>query len=265
MAGQIIYQVDAFTTEIFRGNPAGVCLLDGPRPEEWMVNVAREMNLSETAFLYAEGSGFRLRWFTPKVEVGLCGHATLASAHVLWESGALRADQQAQFETKSGTLTANKSGDWIALNFPARPLTAAEPPAGLLAALGVQAPLYIGRYNEIYLIEVASEDIVRGLSPEFSALAQVKIRSVAVTARGQADEFDFVSRYFAPAVGVNEDPVTGSVHCMLAPYWSGKLGKAEMMAYQASARGGVLRVKPDGERVIIEGQAVTFFKAEMKG
>jgi predicted PhzF superfamily epimerase YddE/YHI9 len=222
MAGQTIYQVDSFTTQVFKGNPAGVCILDTPRPEEWMKNLAGEMNLSETAFLVREGEVFRLRWFTPKAEVTLCGHATLASAHILWEQGILKPDQQAHFETLSGRLTATRSGEWIELNFPAREVKSVVPPTGLLEALGA-----------------------------------------VVTARAEGGEYDIVSRFFAPAVGVNEDPVTGSAHCALAPYWSEKLGKLELLAYQASGRGGNLQIRLEGERVILAGQAVTVFKAEM--
>ncbi len=264
MRGQIIYQVDAFTSRAFSGNPAAVCLLDQPRPEEWMRAVAAEMNLSETAFLLAEGEAYRLRWFTPKAETTLCGHATLASAHILWEQGALPEERQAQFETLSGRLTAEKQGDWIALNFPARSIWPVEPPAGLLEALGIQRAVFVGRYREDYLVEVEDESIVRGLSPNFSALLGVETRGTVVTARAGGGEFDFVSRFFAPAVGVNEDPVTGSAHCALTPYWSAKLGKAELTAYQASERGGVLRLRLEGERVILAGQAVTVFRAEMK-
>jgi PhzF family phenazine biosynthesis protein len=264
LAGQIIYQVDSFTTQIFRGNPAGVCLLDSPRPEEWMQNLAREMNLSETAFLIPEGAVYRLRWFTPKAEVSLCGHATLASAHILWEHGALPAERRAQFETLSGRLTADKRGDWIELNFPARPVRPIEPPPGLLEALGVEQPVFVGRYREDYLVEAADEKIVRELRPDFSALLKVETRGAVVTARAESAEFDFISRFFAPAVGVNEDPVTGSAHAALTPYWCEKLGKDELTAYQASERGGVLRLRLEGERVVIAGQAVTVFKAEMR-
>ncbi len=263
MATQIIYQVDAFTTQVFSGNPAGVCLLDEPRPDEWMRKMAGEMNLSETAFLLPEGQGFRLRWFTPKKEVALCGHATLASAHILWEEGVLKREQTALFDTLSGRLTATKTGDWIVLDFPVRPIVACEPPASLLEALGTHKIVGVARYKEIYLVEVPREADVRGLTPDFAALLKVQLRSVAVTARAESGEYDIVSRYFAPSVGVNEDPVTGSVHCMLAPYWSEKLGKLELLAYQASERGGELRLRSQGERVIIEGQAVTVFKAEM--
>lgn len=263
MAVQIIYQVDSFTSRIFSGNPAGVCLLEGPRPEEWMRNVAREMNLSETAFLLPEGDYFRLRWFTPKAEVTLCGHATLASAHILWEQGVLPADRQAAFETLSGRLTAEKRGEWIALDFPGRPVQPVEPPPGLLRGLGIEQAVFVGRYREDYLVEVEDEAVVRGLNPDFSALLQVKTRGTVVTARAGGGEFDFISRFFAPAVGVNEDPVTGSAHCALTPYWSAKLGRQEMTAYQASERGGVLRLRLEGDRVILQGQAVTVFRAEM--
>ncbi len=263
MAGQIIYQVDAFTNLVFSGNPAAVCLLDAPRPEGWMRSLAREMNLSETAFLLAEGDAYRLRWFTPKAEVTICGHATLASAHILYEQGILTPGQQAQFETLSGRLTAEKHGGWIALNFPARQVKQVEPPPGLLEALGVARPVFVGRYREDYLVEAADEEAVRGLSPDFSTLLKVETRGTVVTARAGGGDFDFVSRFFAPAVGVDEDPVTGSAHCALTPYWSTKLGKGAMMALQASERGGVLRVALQGERVVLEGQAVTVFKAEM--
>ncbi len=264
MAAQIIYQVDSFTSRIFSGNPAGVCLLEKPRTEEWMRSVAREMNLSETAFLLPEGEHFRLRWFTPKAEVTLCGHATLASAHILWEQGVLPADRQGVFETLSGRLTADRRGEWIALNFPARPVRPVDPPPGLLEGLGIERAGFVGRYREDYLVEVEEEAVVRRLSPDFSALLQVETRGTVVTARADGGEYDFVSRFFAPAVGVNEDPVTGSAHCALTPYWSAKLGKQELTAYQASERGGVLRLSLEGERVVIEGQAVTVFRAEMR-
>lgn len=263
MAGQIIYQVDAFTNQVFSGNPAAVCLLDAPRPEGWMRSLASEMNLSETAFLLADREAYRLRWFTPKAEVTLCGHATLASAHILYEQGILPPGQQAQFDTLSGRLTADRRGDWIALNFPARQVAPVEPPPGLLEALGVARPVFVGRYREDYLVEAGDEAAVRGLSPDFSALLKVETRGTVVTARAEGGEFDIVSRFFAPAVGVPEDPVTGSAHCALTPYWSAKLGKTGLMAYQASERGGVLRVALHGERVVLEGQAVTVFRAEM--
>lgn len=259
-----IYQVDAFTNQPFKGNPAAVCLLTQPEPDDWMMAVAAEMNLSETAFLLKEQEAYRLRWFTPKTEVKLCGHATLASAHVLWESGLLAAHEAALFDTLSGRLTATKRGDWIEMDFPTRIQEPAEPIEGLLEALGVVRAQFVGKHVATYLIEVASEAEVRDLQPDFHLLAKLAVRSVIVTARSETAEFDFVSRYFAPAVGINEDPVTGSAHCHLAPYWGKKLGKSEMTGYQASARGGVVRVRNTGERVMLCGQAVTVLVGELR-
>lgn len=265
---QKIYQVDAFTSQPFGGNPAGVCVLPGPGDETWMRNVAREMNLAETAFLYPQQDGYNLRWFTPAAEVDLCGHATLATAHILWEIGALAPDQQARFHTRSGLLTANLRGEWIELNFPA---TLEEPvlaPPGLAEALGVR-PVYVGKNIFDYLVEVESEAEVRALKPDFNRLGTLPARGVIVTSRSADPAYDFVSRFFAPAVGINEDPVTGSAHCCLAPYWSrrlanpGQAARTELNAYQASARGGVLRLCLQGERVLIAGQAVTVLSANL--
>jgi predicted PhzF superfamily epimerase YddE/YHI9 len=250
-----IYQVDAFTSQPFAGNPAGVCLLDEAMDASWMQNVAREMNLSETAFLLPEEDGYRLRWFTPAVEVALCGHATLASAHILWETGRLGRDQIAHFYTLSGLLTAEHCGDEIELNFPATPPTQTVAPDGLVEALGV-SPLYIGKSRFDYLVEVATPEDVLTVEPKFAELHRLPVRGIMVTSQGVGD-FDFVSRFFAPAAGVNEDPVTGSAHCCLGPYWGQRLGKQEMLAYQASARGGILRVILADDRVILGGQAVT--------
>ena len=266
--GQKIYQVDAFTCAPFAGNPAGVCLLDSPADEGWMQSVAMEMNLSETAFLHAEedatAGGYRLRWFTPKKEVRLCGHATLASAHVLWESGVLPETAQARFHTLSGLLTAEKHGDWIEMDFPARLHERSMPPDGLIEALGATS-LSVHCREEIYMVELENETAVRELKPDFGMLALLDVRSVMVTARSDRPEYDFVSRYFAPSVGVNEDPVTGSAHCALAPFWSARLGKQEMRAYQASARGGELIVRLADDRVILCGQAVTVLSGELVG
>jgi PhzF family phenazine biosynthesis protein len=263
---QEIFQVDAFTNQPFCGNPAGVTILNQPAEPTWMQEVAREMNLSETAFLVKQSDGFDLRWFTPAAEVDLCGHATLASAHMLWETGILKTDEQARFHTRSGLLTAEKKGDWIEMNFPAKLEKEIEPPPGLAAALGVQ-PSYVGRNQFDYLVEVNGEEIVRNLQPDISQLGKLPVRGTIITSRAnlsQADQgFDFVSRFFAPAVGIPEDPVTGSAHSCLGPYWGKKLGKTEMLAYQASARGGVLRLRLEGERVILAGQAVTVLKATM--
>lgn len=259
-----LFQVDAFTNRPFLGNPAGVVLLDAPRPDAWMLNLAREMNLSETAFLLPEGEVYRLRWFTPTVEVTLCGHATLASAHILWEQGRLSADQCAAFETLSGRLTAERTPDgWIALDFPARLCDPVSPPPGLLEALGIREAVFTGRYKEDYLIEVDNEEAVRALKPDFTRLSQIETRGVVVTARASGADYQVVSRFFAPAVGVDEDPVTGSAHCAIAPYWSAKLNRDSLLAYQASSRGGLLRIRHAGQRVILEGQAVTVFSASL--
>lgn len=261
-----IFQVDAFTAQPFRGNPAGVCLLEKPRDAAWMQAVANEMNLSETAFLLPENDGYRLRWFTPKTEVKLCGHATLSSAHILFEQAILPRDATARFYTASGLLTAEyvPGAEMIELNFPAIAMLHCEPPAGLVESLGV-TPIFIGHSGEDYLIEVAAVDTVRNLAPDFSRLLQVACRDVIVTALSDSSEYDFISRFFAPAVGINEDPVTGSSHCRLAPYWQHKLGKDRLVAYQASARGGVLHLAVAGDRVRIGGQAVTVLQGELVG
>ncbi len=257
-----IVQVDAFTDKPFAGNPAAVCILPGPKDDRWMQDVAREMNLSETAFLHRENDGYRLRWFTPAAEVALCGHATLASAHVLWQDGHVPDGAQAWFHTQSGLLTAERRGDWIELDFPATPAAPTQPPAGLVEALGV-VPQSVGRSRFDYLVEVETEDVVRRLAPDFGALGRVEARGVIVTSRASTPGFDFVSRFFAPRAGVNEDPVTGSAHCTLTPFWSQRLGKQEMVAYQASQRGGVVRVRLQGDRVILGGQAVTVLRGQL--
>lgn len=257
-----IYQVDAFTDRIFTGNPAGVCILDKPMDERWMRNVAMEMNLSETAFLQRQEDGFRLRWFTPEVEVELCGHATLASAFVLWKTGILRPDETARFHTLSGLLTAVKRPDGIELDFPAKIETQVPPPERMVEALGAD-PLYVGCNKMDYLVELKSESGVRRLNPDFNALGRVETRGVMVTAAADSDEYDFVSRFFVPSCGVNEDPVTGSAHCCLGPYWMKKLGKNVLKAWQASKRGGGMIVKVEGGRVKLVGQAAMVFRADM--
>jgi PhzF family phenazine biosynthesis protein len=251
-----LFGVDAFTDVAFGGNPAAVCLLDSPADARWMQLVAREMNLSETAFLCREADGFRLRWFTPLVEVDLCGHATLASAHVLYSKGLVAAGDTARFFTRSGLLTATRRGEMIELDFPAKPEVAAEPPENLVAALGL-APRYLGRNAFDYLALYDDEATVRALAPDFSLLRRVAARGVMVTAPSDDPSFHFVSRFFAPAVGVDEDPVTGSAHCCLGPFWAARLATTELRAYQASARGGVLEVRLAGDRVILGGRAVT--------
>jgi PhzF family phenazine biosynthesis protein len=257
-----IVQVDAFTDRPFAGNPAAVCVLRSSASDGWMRAVAREMNLSETAFLVPEDRGFRLRWFTPAVEIDLCGHATIASAHVLWEDGHLPLEAQARFQTRSGLLLADRCDGWIELDFPATPAAAAEPPAKLLEALGVRAR-FVGKNKFDYLVEVESESILRGIAPDHAAMRQLPVRGVIVTARAETNAFDFVSRFFAPGSGIDEDPVTGSAHCALGPYWRQQLGKTEFTAFQASARGGVVRVRLRNDRVVLAGQAVTVLRGEL--
>jgi PhzF family phenazine biosynthesis protein len=260
--GPPIFQVDAFAEKPFEGNPAAVCILSGPGDSDWMQNVAKEMNLSETAFLYKQEKDFNLRWFTPTVEVDLCGHATLASAHILWEEGVLRLREQARFRTRSGLLTAERRENRIELNFPANPEESASAPPGFLEALGV-TPRYVGRSKFDYLVEVDSEDLVRKMIPDFSLLKTLPIRVISVTSAASSPGCDFVSRVFAPREGIDEDPVTGSAHCTLGPFWSKRFGKKEFVAYQVSERGGVLRVRVAGDRVHLGGQAVTILRGEL--
>ena len=259
-----ILQVDAFTDHLFGGNPAAVCVLPGAASADWMQAVATEMNLSETAFLYPVEDGYQLRWFTPAAEVDLCGHATLATAHVLWSEGYLAAAQEARFHTRSGLLTATLAEGWITLNFPVQPVTSVSTTPELLKTLRGLKPESIGRSGETgeanFLVELESEAYVRSLQPDFSMMKTLPVQGVIVTSTADDPAFDFVSRYFAPAVGVNEDPVTGSTHCSLAPYWQDKLGKSSFLAQQVSARGGLLKVECQRERVLISGQAVTVLK-----
>lgn len=254
-----IYQIDAFTDRPFRGNPAAVCLLEEEPAEEWMQQVAREMNLSETAFLRAGEGGFRLRWFTPAFEVDLCGHATLASAHFLWEQGILEPDREARFETRSGLLTARrKDAGWIEMSFPSQPPREGPAPDGLEKALGTGF-VACGSNGIDILVELKNEREVRELAPDITRLKGVECRGVIVTAAGDSG-FDFVSRFFAPRAGVDEDPVTGSAHCCLAPFWAARLGKETLRAYQVSRRGGEVRIQLQQDRVLLSGQAVTVLR-----
>lgn len=257
-----LFIVDAFTEKPFGGNPAAVCLLDGPRDDTWLQLVAREMNLSETAYVWPEGDALRLRWFTPKVEVALCGHATLATSHVLWSEGRVETGNPIYFDTLSGRLSAARDGEWIELDFPLKPAEETPPPPGLLEALGVKAR-YVGRNSFDYLVEVASEDEVRTASPNFALLGTIPVRGVILTSRSTAGEFDFVSRFFAPAVGVNEDPVCGSAHCCLGAHWQQQLGKNELLARQVSERGGTIRVRVVGQRAMLGGRAVTTVRGSL--
>ena len=259
-----LFHVDAFADGPFTGNPAAVCVLsgDGSPTDAWMAAVAAEMNLSETAFVQARDDGdWDLRWFTPKVEVDLCGHATLATAHVLWTEGRSDEDRLA-FHTRSGVLTASRGGDLMELDFPALANEAVDPPDGLAAALGV-VPVATSRTVHDLLAELPDADAVRTLTPDFAAIAAIDARAVVVTARSDDVDYDFVSRCFGPRVGINEDPVTGSAHCALATYWAERLGRTEFRAYQASARGGALRVTLAGDRVRLGGTAVTITRGEL--
>jgi predicted PhzF superfamily epimerase YddE/YHI9 len=258
-----IYQVDSFTDRPFAGNPAGVCVLDRPAADDWMQAVATEMNVAETAFLVGRPDrSFDLRWFTPSVEVDLCGHATLASAHVLWTEKIFPDTERARFHTRSGLLTAWRDGDSIRMDFPAEPVVEQTPPPALAGAVGVPFS-FAGRNRMDWLVEVADEAAVRRVAPDLRSLAALGVRGVIVTARSASPEADFVSRFFAPAAGVDEDPVTGSAHCALGPYWGAKLGKTSLVGSQLSARGGRVECALDGARVVLGGRAVTVLKATL--
>lgn len=257
-----IYTVDAFAEKPFTGNPAAVCLLSSPKEEDWMQNIAREMNLSETAFLNPIDGGFSLRWFTPTVEVSLCGHATLASAHILWETGLLNPAIPARFHTKSGLLIATQRSHSIELDFPAKPVTFIKPPGLLVESLRTDSK-FVGKNDLDFLLEVESEKCVRELQPDMPSLRTLPVRGIIVTARSSNPEYDFVSRFFAPAAGVDEDPVTGSAHCALGPYWQGVLGRSKFTAFQASARGGVVGVRMADERVFLTGRAITVMNGKI--
>lgn len=261
---QKIFQVDAFTGEPYRGNPAGVCVLHEARDETWMQAVAREMNVAETAFLLADGAdSFQLRWFTPTVEVDLCGHATLASAHILWEEGIIKEGRRIVFNTRSGELKAERAGEWIQMDFPAEPAAQEIPaPVELRDALGI-AHDRVRRNRLDFLVEVESEQVLRAIEPNMKLLRVLPARGVIVTSRADDAKYDFVSRFFAPGAGVDEDPVTGSAHCCLGPFWAERLGKDELLGYQASARGGEVRVRVAGGRVLLGGQAVTVLRGEL--
>lgn len=256
-----ITQVDAFADRIFTGNPAAVCITGEPLEETLMQSIAMEMNLSETAFLVKATDGYDLRWFTPVCEVKLCGHATLASAHVLWQDGQVSTDEIV-FHTLSGDLTAKRQGGRIELNFPIRPVTKCDRPAGLAEALGV-TPVFVGMSDEDLLVLVSSEEEVKTASPDFGRLAKVSARGIILTSRAER-KYDFISRFFAPSFGIDEDPVTGSAHCALGAFWSEKLEKNELLAYQASARGGEVWLKVESGRVLLTGKAVTVMRAELE-
>ncbi len=256
------WQVDAFTDRPFGGNPAGVCWLKQPMPDDWMQNVAAEMNLAETAFVLRRDDGYGLRWFAPKVEVPLCGHATLASAHTLWTNALHTSEEPVRFHTKSGVLTCRQIGGWIEMDFPESPVRWIDPPVELLTALGVSAAR-VGQTDFDYFVVVENAEVLRSLSPDFARLNTIPTRGVIVTSPSDDRRYDFVSRFFCPSVGIDEDPVTGSAHCALAPYWGNALGKTELTGFQASARGGLVKVRNEGSRVVLAGQAVTVWQGEL--
>lgn len=254
-----IYVVDAFSDRPFAGNPAGVCLLDAYPAEEWMQKVAAEMKHAETAFLVPNGEDYHLRWFTPAVEVDLCGHATLASAHALFERG--YAGDEIRFHTRSGVLMAARHGDGIELDFPSEAPEEASLPYPIIS-FGVE-PIWTGRNRMDWFVQLASATEVRGLRPDFSEIGGLGMRGLIVTAADETGEYDFVSRGFFPQSGIDEDPVTGSAHCAFAPFWASRLGKTTMTGYQASNRGGVVTVELSGDRVKLRGRAVTVLKGEL--
>ncbi|GAB4525716.1 MAG: PhzF family phenazine biosynthesis protein [Pleurocapsa sp.] len=261
---QTVIQVDAFSDRAFQGNPAAVCVLTEPQEDVWMQLVAREMNLSETAFLIKQENGYNLRWFTPATEVPLCGHATLASAHTLWTEGYVATQEEIHFHTLSGLLIARFNDRWIELDFPANFSQPTTPPSELQAVFEIPfKEVYLNSLG--YLIEVESADLVRQLQPNFSLLKTLPIANAIITSLAEKDsEYDFVSRFFAPGLGIDEDPVTGAAHCCLAPFWRERIKKDEMLAYQASPRGGVVKINyTGGDRVLLSGQAVTVMQGEL--
>lgn len=264
--GFSLFLADVFSNTPFAGNPAAVCLLTEPRSDQWMQNVAREMNYSETAFISSQADGFCLRWFTPLLEVNLCGHATLASAHVLWETGYLEQEQAVHFQTRSGILTVQQTQIEEApleLDFPAESVETAEPSSDLRKALKVPLVSVWKAKNGVYLVETDAEQTVRIMHPDLRLLAQLPVRSVIVTSRSSTPAYDFVSRYFAPSLGIDEDPVTGFAHCYLGPFWSQRLNKPHLLAYQASARGGLLHLRVQESHLYLGGQVITIFRGEL--
>ncbi|WP_254509162.1 PhzF family phenazine biosynthesis protein [Anatilimnocola floriformis] len=256
------WQVDAFTNRPFSGNPAAVCWLEKEDDPQWMQSVAAEMNLAETAFVRRVGGEYELRWFTPTIEVDLCGHATLASAHAMWFAGIVPGDSAIHFQTRSGVLTCARNGDFIELDFPATPPTPISPPLGLAAALGAE-PREVLQTKFDYVAIFDSAEVVRSLRPDFRALGAYPVRGIVVSALADDSQFDIVARFFGPAAGIDEDPVTGSAYCGLLPYWSSILNRNEMTAYQASRRGGMIRLRQNGDRVILGGQAVVIWQGEL--
>lgn len=260
-----ILQIDAFTDRPFSGNPAAVCLLKDEHDDRWMQSVAAEMNLSETAFARRRTDGvedFDLRWFTPLAEVDLCGHATLAAAHALWTTDEVASGEAIAFHTRSGPLTARRAGELIELDFPALPVVECAPPPDVLESVNA-TPTFVGRTRFDVLLLLDDAAAVRNLRPDFRRLASAPVRGIIATAASDSPEVDFVSRFFAPAVGVDEDPVTGSAHCSLGPFWSASLGKQRVVGYQASRRGGTVNIDCRGDRVTLSGGAVTVMTGQL--
>lgn len=257
-----LLHVDAFAATPFEGNPAAVCLLDGARSAEWMQALASELNLPATVFVVGARDGFGMRWFSPAAELTLCGHGTLAAAHALWETARLSRAERARFVTRSGPLSATARDGWIAIDLPAEVARPASAPVGLLDALGTKAR-WVGRNRLDYVVEIEDEAAVRALAPDLAALAGIETRGVIVTARASTPAIDFVSRFFAPRVGIPEDSVTGSAHCCLAPLWAARLGTPQLTARQLSPRGGLLRASVEGDRVVLSGRAVTVLRGEL--
>jgi predicted PhzF superfamily epimerase YddE/YHI9 len=258
--GQPFVWVDAFAERPFEGNPAAVLVLAEPRDDGWLQAVARELNAPATAYLTPDPAAWRLRWFSPATELTLCGHGTLAAAHVLFEADP--AATALELETRGGRLAARRDGGWIELDFPAVPARPVDPPPDLLAALGVEAR-YVGRNELDYLVEVGSAEEVRGLAPDLARLREVETRGAIVTARSDEPDFDFVSRFFAPRAGIGEDAVTGSAHCCLGPFWAERIGRADLVGRQLSARGGTVRARPEGARVRLAGHALSIGRGEL--
>ena len=258
-----LFQVDAFTKNIYGGNPAGVCLPGGPMDEMSMQNIAMEMNLSETAFLYKNDDIYELRWFTPEAEIDFCGHATLSSAHILWEQGSEPSNKTISFNTRAGILTASLKGGMIEMDFPSLKVSAVEGNGAINDALGTE-PLFTGTDGKRYLLEVGSLAELEGLNPDFGKLKAMGRTAFMVTCRSGDGKYDFYSRFFAPALGINEDPVTGSAHSYLTPYWADKLDKKIMRSFQVSKRGGEMECELKGDRVLLRGYAVTVFEALLK-
>lgn len=260
---KIIYQVDAFTDQSFKGNPAGVCILEKDAPEEWMQNVAAEMNLSETAFITPDDKAFKIRFFSPEAEIPLCGHATLSSAHILYETGVVEKNKEIIFLSKAGKLTIRYEDGWITMNFPSYQVKPVKIPDGIAKIIGITpAELYRTAHGWSFAL-LRNENELKDLKPDFKAMKNSGFGDLIVTAPSDDPAFDFCVRCFAPALGINEDPVTGSAHCALVPFWHNKTGKERFVSHQVSKRGGVLKVALKGDRVEISGQAKTIFKAEL--